>query len=180
MAKGRTLFALLSGAALAGGILYLKSLNEKKDPEMAPEGEAPEDAGWKATFTDDNGEEISPEEIRAKFKEDATKAFADFKDDAKVVTDEILIGLQKAVADMKEAIAEAKKAAEARRSTLTEDAEETCESAEEAAKEAFEEAAEKFEEVREAAEEKAEEFAEEAAEKVEEFAEKVEEAISND
>ena len=95
MAKGR-LLALLSGAALAGGIIYLKNHAEILNPAPAAEGEPegePADAAWKAAEPE-GGEEVSAEEMTERFKEDAAKAFAEFKGDAKAVTDEILVGLK--------------------------------------------------------------------------------------
>lgn len=127
MSKNHTLFSMLAGAALAGGFMYLKKSAENMktataddiswDPEeaaAAEEGNA-ENNGWRATYTDENGEELSPDEIKARVKEEAGKAFEEFKADAKVVSAELLVGLKKAAADMKVAVEEAQKAAAARR-----------------------------------------------------------------
>ena len=194
MAKKNTLLAMLAGAALAGGFLYMKKLNEQAaapapEGEGAPEGENPSaDYGWKATFTDETGKEIPADDAAAEFKEEAVKALNEFKETAKVAGAEILTGLKKAFEEMKVAVADAQAAAAERRTQMAEEGE-TCEAVDEAledAKEAFEEAKEDveeafedakeaFEDVKEACCEKVEEACEAVEEKAEEIKEKVEE-----
>lgn len=191
--KNHTLLAMLAGAALAGGYLYMKKMNEQGAAEPAPaaEPDAEEpgtDYGWKATFTDENGEQVSADDAAAEFKEEAAKVLNEFKETAKVAGAELLAGLKKAYEEMKVAVADAQQAAAERRAQMAEEGE-TCEAVDEAledAKEAFEEAKEDikdaFEEVKEAAEEKVEEakdafedVKEAAEEKIEEIEEKAEE-----
>ena len=117
--KKHTLLAMLAGAALAGGFLYAKKLNEEKAAAPVPEGEGstPEgenpqtDYGWKATYTDAEGNETSAEEEAAELKEEAAKTLNELKENAKVVGAEILAGLKKAFEDMKVAVADAQQAA---------------------------------------------------------------------
>ena len=185
--KNHTLLAMLAGAALAGGFLYMRKLNEQAaDPapegEGTPEGENPSaDYGWKATFTDESGKEIPADEAAAEFKEEAAKALNEFKETAKVAGAELLTGLKKAFEEMKVAVADAQVAAAERRAQMAEEGE-TCEAVDEAledAKEAFEEAGEDikeaFEDVKEACCEKVEEACETVEEKAEEIKEKSEE-----
>ena len=184
--KNHTLLAMLAGAALAGGFLYMKKLNEQS-AEPAPEGAAPDgedagtDYGWKATFTDETGKEIPADEATAELKQEAAKALNEFKETAKAAGAELLTGLKKAYEEMKAAVADAQTAAAERRAEMAEEGE-TCEAVDEAleeTKEAFEEAKEDvkeaFEDVKEACCEKAEEVKEAAEEAVEEIKEKVEE-----
>ena len=119
MAKNHTLLAMLTGAALAGGLAYLMKLNKEQAAEPAvdtddiPEAD-PAEGTWR-TVEAEGGEEPSPEEIKARLKEEAAKAFDSFKEDAKVVSGELLEGLKKAAAEMRVAVEEAKKAAAERR-----------------------------------------------------------------
>ena len=192
--KNHTLLAMLAGAALAGGFLYMKKLNEQA-AEPAPEGEGTPDAenpgtdyGWKATFTDENGEEVSADEATAELKEEAVKALNEFKETAKAAGAEILTGLKKAYEEMKAAVAEAQQAAAERRAEMAEegetceDVDEALEDVKEAVEDAFQDAKDAFEDVKEAAEEKVEdakdafeEVKEAVEEKIEEIKEKVEE-----
>lgn len=178
MAKKHTLLKLLTGAALAGGVAYLMKMNSEKaaEPEVEtddiPKAE-PEEGAWRATI---DGEEVSPEELKERFKEEAVKAFGNFKEDAKVVSEEILAGLKKALGEMKAAVEEAKKAAVERRAAEA-PAEEACECAEEKAECCCKEAAEKAECCCEEAAEKAEEIKENVQEAAEELKEVVEDVI---
>ena len=186
--KNHTLLAMLAGAALAGGFLYAKKLNEEKAapaPEgegAAPDGENPENEyGWKATFTDESGETVSSEEAVAEFKEEAAKALNEFKETAKAASAGIVTGFKKAFEEMKAAVADAEQAAEERRAEAAEEAEGEpccevkegcCEAAEEAAteaKEAAEDACEAVEEKAEDIQEAAEELKEAAEDKIEEI-----------
>ena len=177
--KNHTLLAMLAGAALAGGFLYMKKLNEQS-AEPAPEGAAPDgedagtDYGWKATFTDETGKEIPADEATAELKQEAAKALNEFKETAKAAGAELLTGLKKAYEEMKAAVADAQTAAAERRAEMAEEGE-TCEAVDEALEEAKEDVKEAFEDVKEACCEKAEEVKEAAEEAVEEIKEKVEE-----
>jgi len=189
MAKNHTFLAMLTGAALAGGLAYLMKVNSQKAAEPAvdtddiPEAD-PEEGSWRATYTV-NGKEMSQEEVKEHFKEEASKAFATFKEEAKTVSGEILVGLKKVMADVKAAVEEAQKtAAERNAAESSEEAEGCCEDkadccckdAEKAAECCCEEAAEKAEEVKEACCKKAEEVKEAVCEKAAELKEKAEEA----
>ena len=197
MAKGKTLLAMLAGAALAGGYLYAKKLNEENAaaPETAGDGFAPEDEaektaadyGWKATYTDPEGNEVNAEEATAEFKEEAVKALNEFKESAKVVGGEILVGLKKAYEDMKVAVADAQQAAaelRAQKEAEVEAAEaadpvEAGEKVEEAADEVADAVAEKVEKAEECCCGKAEEVKEAVEEKVEEVTESVADAFED-
>lgn len=129
MGKSNTLAAMIAGAAMAGGLMYLKKLNETQskpapgsvDAELNDlKREHPETASWHATYTID-GEEISAEELKARFKEETAKAVENFRADAKVASDEILTGLKKAMVDMKAAVDGARKAAADRRAAAEAD-----------------------------------------------------------
>jgi hypothetical protein len=176
MAKKHTLLKLLTGAALAGGLVYLAKKNNENaaepavDTEGIPEAE-PEEGAWRIKI---DGEEMSAEEIKERFKEEATKAFGTFKEDAKVVSEEILVGLKKAVEEVKAAVEEAKKAAAERRAAGAEEAKEACEDAEKAAECCCKKAAEKAEEIRECCCEKAEELKEVVEDVIEEVKEDIE------
>ena len=179
MAKKHALFKLLTGAALAGGLYYLMKMNNEKEAEAEPAVETadvpeaePEEGAWRVKF---NGEEMSPDEVKERFKEEATKAFGTFKEDAKVVSEEILVGLKKALAEVKTAVEEAKKAAAERRAEAP--AEEACECAKEKAECCCQEAAEKAEEVKECCCEKAEEAKEDVDEALKVLKEVVEDVI---
>ena len=183
--KNHTLLAMLAGAALAGGFLYAKKLNEEKAAEpvpegegTAPEGEKPEaDYGWKATFTDENGEQVSADEATAEFKEEAVKALNEFKETAKVAGAEILAGLKKAFEEMKVAVADAQQAAAERRAQMAEEADK-CEACEDI-DEALEEVKDTAEDVKEEVEDKAEDIKEEVEDKVEDIKEAVEDKIED-
>lgn len=129
MGKSNTLAAMIAGAAMAGGLMYLKKLNETQskpapgsvDAELNDlKREHTETASWHATYTID-GEEISAEELKARFKEETAKAVENFRADAKVASDEILTGLKKAMVDMKAAVDGARKAAADRRAAAEAD-----------------------------------------------------------
>lgn len=129
MGKSNTLAAMIAGAAMAGGLMYLKKLNETQskpapgsvDAELNDlKREHPETASWHATYTID-GEEVSAEELKARFKEETAKAVENFRADAKVASDEILTGLKKAMVDMKAAVDGARKAAADRRAAAEAD-----------------------------------------------------------
>lgn len=190
MAKNHTFLAMLTGAALAGGLAYLMKVNSQKAAEPAidtddiPEAD-PEEGSWRATYTV-NGKEMSQEEVKEHFKEEASKAFATFKEEAKTVSGEILVGLKKVMADVKAAVEEAQKTAAERNATeSSEEAEGCCEDkadccckdAEKAAECCCEEAAEKAEEVKEAVCEKAAELKEKAEEAADSLKEVVEDVI---
>ncbi len=186
MAKNNALFAMLTGAALAGGILYLKKLGEKQqaaadevdvDTGDLPGEESEGNGGWRATYTVD-GEEVSAEEVRARFKEEAGKAVNSFKEDAKVVSEEILIGLKKALAEMKTAVEEAKKAtAERHAAEAAADEGECCCKDEE--KDCCCKAEEKVKEAACCCKEKAEEAVEEVKETVEKVVEEIKDAVKD-
>ena len=183
MAKKSALLAMLTGAALAGGIVYFKKLSEQQkaaaegvdvDLNDIPETEPDEEPNWRATYTID-GEELTSEQVRERFKEEAGKAVSNFKADAKVVSEELLVGLKKAVAEMKAAVEEAKKAAGERRAA--EPAEDATECCCEKAEEAAECCKEKAEEAACCCKEKAEEVKEEVKEAVDKALEEVKEAF---
>ena len=162
MAKKSTLWAMLTGAALAGGVIYLKKLSEQQqaaaedvDVSDIPDAEPEETPSWRATYTID-GEEMTSEEVKERFKEEAGKAMSNFKADAKVVSEELLVGLKKAITEMKAAVEEAKKAAAERRAAEPEA--DACECAEKAAECCCEKAKETAEEVKEAVENAVEEI----------------------
>ena len=126
MGKSNTLAAMIAGAAMAGGLMYLKKLNETQSKPAPGSVDAelndlkrdhPETASWHATYTID-GEEVSAEELKARFKEETAKAVENFRADAKVASDEILTGLKKAMVDMKAAVDGARKAAADRRAAV--------------------------------------------------------------
>ena len=178
MAKRHPFLTLLTGAALAGGVAYLMKKNNEKAAEPAvdtndiPDAD-PAEGSWRAT-----GEaEFNAEEMKARFKEEATKAFGTFKEEAKNVSGEILVGLKKLLNEVKASVEEAKKAAAERSAAQAENAEETCECAKEKAECCCEEAAEKAEEVKECCCEKAEEVKEAVEEAAEDLKEVVEDVI---
>lgn len=178
--KNHTLLAMLAGAALAGGFLYMKKLNEEKAAAPAPEGDVPEtenpeaDYGWKATFTDEDGKEVSAEEATAELKEEATKVLNEFKETAKAAGAELLAGLKKAYEEMKVAVADAQKVAAERRAEMaeeTEDLDEALENVKEAAEEKIEEVKEAVEDVKEDVAAAFEDVKEAVEEKIEEIKE---------
>lgn len=130
MGKSNTLAAMIAGAAMAGGLMYLKKLNETQakpapgsvDAELhdLKRDHAEEASSWHATYTID-GEEVSAEELKARFKEETAKAVENFRADAKVASEEILTGLKKAMVDMKAAVDGARKAAADRRAAVDAD-----------------------------------------------------------
>ncbi len=129
MGKSNTLAAMIAGAAMAGGLIYLKKMSEKQQKTAAEsldaelddlKRSAEEDHSWKATYTID-GEELDTEEIKARFKEEASKAMEHFREDAKNASEDILAGLKKALADVKEAVEGAKKAAAERKAAANEE-----------------------------------------------------------
>ena len=184
MGKSNTLAAMMAGAAMAGGLMYLKKLNETQ-PKPAPgsvdeelsdlKRDNTEAASWHATYTID-GEEVSPEELKSRFKEETAKAVDKFRADAKVASDEILTGLKKAMVDVKAAVEGARKAAADRRAAAEADvvdAEEftcCCEK---------KEAAHCCEEVKEEIKEAAEDFADKAEDVFADIKEAVEEAAED-
>ena len=186
MAKKSTLWAMLTGAALAGGVIYLKKLSEQQqaaaedvDVSDIPDTEPEETPSWRATYTID-GEEMTSEEVKERFKEEAGKAMSNFKADAKVVSEELLVGLKKAITEMKAAVEEAKKAAAERRAAEPEA--DACECAEKAAECCCEKAEEVKEDLEKAAEcccEKAKEAAEEVKEAVENVVEEIKDAVKD-
>ena len=124
MGKVGTLLAMAAGAAICYGVMNLKKQSASQ-PEPAAEplddelnelkkDAAGEDASWRASYTI-NGESVSAEEMKEKIREETSKAVENFRSDAKVVSEEILTGLKKAVADMKVAVDGARKAASERR-----------------------------------------------------------------
>ncbi len=177
--KTHTLLAMLAGAALAGGYLYAKKMNEEKAAVPEGEGSAPEggdeprtDYGWNATYTDEDGNEISPEEANAELKEEAAKAPNDFKENAKAVGGEILTGMKKAYEDMKTAIADAQQAAADRRAKMNDDAEE-CDCGGSCCCEAAKDADEAAEEIKETIEEKLDDVSDAFEDIKEEVSEKI-------
>ena len=128
MGKHNTLAAMIAGAAMAGGLIYLKKMSEKQqtaeeslDAELDElKRSADDEHSWKATYTID-GEELDAEEIRARFKDEAAKAMERFREDAKNASEDILTGLKKALADVKEAVEGAKKAAAERKAAANEE-----------------------------------------------------------
>ncbi len=188
MAKKSTLWAMLTGAALAGGVMYLKKLSEQQqaaaegvdaDLNDIPEAESEEAPEWRATYTID-GEELTSDEVKERFKEEAGKAMSNFKADAKVISEELLVGLKKAITEMKAAVEEAKKAAAERRAAEPEA--DACECAEKAAECCCEKAEEVKEDLEKAAEcccEKAKEAAEDVKEAVENVVEEIKDAVKD-
>ena len=120
MGKTNTLIAMIAGAAICYGVMHL---SKQSETESAPAAEPlddelkdlkkeiePENGSWRPSYTI-NGESVSAEEMKEKIREETAKAVENFRSDAKVVSEEILTGLKKAVADMKEAVEGARKAA---------------------------------------------------------------------
>lgn len=125
MGKSNTLAAMMAGAAMAAGLMYLKKHSREQQPASASDpldaeldslknSAAEEERSWHATYTID-GEELDTDEIRARFKEEASKAMDRFREDAKEASEDILTGLKKALADVREAVEGAKKAAAERK-----------------------------------------------------------------
>ena len=177
--KNGTLLAMLAGAALAGGFLYLKKLNEQPEAEPVSEKPGPDEAeqaaaeyGWKATFTDENGKETTADEATAELKEEAVKVLSEFKETAKAAGTEILAGLKKAYEDMKVAVNDAQQAAAERRA---QEAEEAPADPVESAQEAVDDALDKVRSAMDKAEKTAEEVLEGVEEKVEDVKDAVEE-----
>lgn len=188
MGRSNTFAAMLAGAAMAGGLMYLKKISDSQqkaatdtlDAELneLKRDQQAEDASWHATYTI-GGEELSPEELKARFKEETAKAVENFRADAKVASDEILTGLKKAIADVKVAVEGAKKAAAERRAAVeaefTEEGACCCEGNEDSCCCEGNEAACCCEEIKEDLKETAKDFAEGAKDLFSEMKEAVEE-----
>lgn len=127
MGKSNTLAAMLAGAAMASGLMYLKKISDSQqkaatdtlDAELneLKRDQQTEETSWHATYTI-GGEELDAEELKARFKEESAKAMDKFRTDAKEASEEILTGLKKAIADVKVAVDGAKKAAAERRAAV--------------------------------------------------------------
>ena len=176
MAKKHPLFTLLTGAALAGGLAYLMKKNNEKAAEPAVDADdipaaEPEEGAWRVKM---DGEEMSSEEVKERIKEEATKAFGNFKEEAKAVSGEILAGLKKVLGEVKTYVEEAKKQSAG---SCAEEAGENCECAEETSECCCEKPAEAAEGAKECCCAKAEEIKEAAQEAADEMKEVVEDVI---
>jgi len=179
MAKNHTFLAMLTGAALAGGLMYYLKNSEKPAPcegdELNPEGES---GSWRSTFTID-GEDAS--EVKEKLVQETTKALGNFKDEAKKLSEEFGASLKKTLAEVKSAVEEAKKTAARKAEEAAEAAEEACQCQKEGEEGecCAEKAKKKIKETAEELKDSAEELKEAVKDSAKDLAEELEEAVKD-